>query len=380
MSASKRQGDLSRISGVATLWKLSIKALWLRLRHDLASELTVLAATGILCALFFYMFNDFINVQVQTISSAMRASFALFFGLALCFVGALLAGRLIGEEDDPKHSFTAAAEWLGDHPALINKFRWVRSATIMISVVMVFQFIIGSRFLTLSPLQHGMTSFTMILTALAFAQWTGRHLNQKKNEHRKASRLLQVTSRKKLLLNWRINLLSRGIPAGNLAACLALGAWLLTMVMTMQQAPAFVLAAAALLTGWLASLPLTFLLAADLEHAWIDKSSGLTHDEFVGIYKKMAIAGAFFLAMIHVWPAWSTGNPSIAAAAATPLLSLTPIALQIDPRKPAVTALANFLVALFAGTAVIAHIGAVAILVVLWFWGHDAQRGRFYRA
>jgi hypothetical protein len=365
---------------VSKLWRLSIKAMFLRLRHDLASELTVLAATGILCALFFYMFNDFINVQIKSISDGMRQKFGHFFGLSLCMIGALLAGRLIGEEDDPKHSFTATAAWLGANTQSLMKFRLLRVLTILTATVLLFQYLMGSSFLEHSLPQHVLTTTSMVMVSFAFARWTGNHLKNLKLQHRQTTKLLQAKDRKTLIFNWRVNLLARGLPAGNLAAFLALLMWILNMALTIQGAPAFVLAAAALLTGWLASLPLTFLLAIDLEHSWLDKSSGLTHEEFTSIHKKMALIGATLMVVMHLWPAWVARNPSIAAAAATPLLSLTPIALQLDPRKPAVTALANFLVSLFAGTAVIAHIGGLAALVVLWFWGHDAQRGRFYRA
>jgi hypothetical protein len=166
-------------------------------------------------------------------------------------------------------------------------------------------------------------------------------------------------------------------------SCLAL--------LALRGAPPFALALAGIILSWLASIPAALLIARDLPHAWVDKALGITHDEFNGAYQRLALGAAGCTAvvtLIALAPGFVSGALQLNAKLALSLLGiaisaplcLSAIVFQVDARRAAIPVLANFIVTLFVATAIYAHPAASILLVAIWFWGHDAQKGRFYRA
>src|SRR5687768_678497 len=71
--ADHRGGGMAR---AARLYLTELCSFAHRLRHDLAREMVVLACSLVLLATFLYVFNDFLNVQVSSLSGTMRERFA----------------------------------------------------------------------------------------------------------------------------------------------------------------------------------------------------------------------------------------------------------------------------------------------------------------
>ena len=84
-----------------------------RLRHDLARESVVIICGFILLSLFYYIFNDFLNIEINSLSSQMRDHFGLYLALALYASTAIASGQFIRKEFALARSFPRTAQYLG---------------------------------------------------------------------------------------------------------------------------------------------------------------------------------------------------------------------------------------------------------------------------
>jgi len=384
---------------VRTLWWLSMKAHGHRIRHDLGGELAVLASAGVLAALFLYMFNDFINVEVRSLSAGLQRILATGVGIVILVTSALFAGRMIAEEDDPTNSFSAAARLFGTPEESIRAFRLLRQLTVSAVIVGAGWLIAATWFLDLQWFAHGILVALSFGIATVWARMSGRVLiadaGAADREIRRTTGAARGSpepeSRSKSILSWRLAALRRGIPALPVIGFALLGIGVALALLALRGAPPFALALLVIAVTWTASIPTALLLARDLPHAWIDKAAGITHEEFNGAYQRLAVRVALVslgITIVTLVPAIIAGTLimniklacSLAGIAITAPLCLSATQFQVDARRPAISVLANFIITLFVATAIYAHPLASILLVAIWFWGHDAQRGRFYRA
>src|SRR5262249_43998386 len=111
------------------LYAISLLALAHRLRHDLARELVVLVCTLVLLATFLYVFNDFLNVQVSSLSTAMRARFADAALGGLLATAFAVGVKLVRDELYGNASLARMARRMGESPATLRAFLILRGAT-----------------------------------------------------------------------------------------------------------------------------------------------------------------------------------------------------------------------------------------------------------
>jgi hypothetical protein len=153
-------------------------------------------------------------------------------------------------------------------------------------------------------------------------------------------------------------------------------------------APLVAPVAAAFVAGVLIAAILALALAEDLQHAWVERALGVSHDEIVLAYFHIAVVlaapAAALTALLLGLTAPSTEALADALKPAAVLL-VTPlfapyVLFQIDARRPGVNVMGLIIVGLFLGTAVFAHWLAVIVPIIAKAAIAGNQAGRFHRA
>ena len=108
------------------LYYLSYSSLVKRIRYDLAKETVIGFCSLIIISLFYYIFNDFLNIEIQKISLKMRDSFAYYLANAIILLSAIAAGRSIRSERLDSRSCGNAFKYLGEDPKVLRDYWLLR--------------------------------------------------------------------------------------------------------------------------------------------------------------------------------------------------------------------------------------------------------------
>ncbi len=341
----------------------------------------MLVASGVLFATFFYVFNDFLNVQVAALSKAMRDHFASYASYAVWLLAVALAARGIRRERVEERTVSAMARALGEAESTVRAYLALQ-AVFMLTVWHGLAWLLVVRLLMQPSAKMAFVlEAAMIGASLALSRMPARPARQRKS----ASLSLDLAMR--LLgdvAGWRFAQLVFGNRAARLALVLGLVFLALAALAAHAAAPLFVAAAAALAGGIVASTSLAFQMAEDLQVAWTERSLGVTHDQFLGAYQLVGFvlgSAALLLGFVATFTALTPLDAlKVGVLAALPLGIAPLILLTIDGRKPAVNVLITLIVATFVGTAVLAHWLSLALLPLLRHYALKTSAGRFYRA
>ena len=375
---------MGRIFYLYQLWWLSLLH---RLRHDLARELTVLIASLVLFATFFYVFNDFLNVQVASIAQSMQQSFAHTLTLGLLLLVTVAAIYYINKT--PKRDTTSMAETLGESRSVVRGWLFCRALT-LISF-----WHGGGWFISQRWLEYWSTS-RVLITEVCLLIVTAVVCNRIRIARLfRSTDLSNQQSKSQVLVYWRLKQMIWRRPSSRFIVILATLFLGLEAVATQSGAPFFVVALATMAGGYLLSGILCVQMAEDLRHAWLERGLGVSHEEFMRSYQLVAtIIGSIsgLAAVLVYFLAKSvTAGYSVTildAATASKLLPLgalssviTPsLLLQIDGRRPAINFLIVFLATMFVGTAILAHWLGILLVPLVIMTANPNQAGRFYRA
>ncbi len=356
------------------LYLSGITSIFNRLRHDLGRELTVLTASVVLFATFFYVFNDFLNVQVLSLSAAMRERGAELATAVLLLVATMTSARFIRDELRGDRTLSRLATYLGETQGTVRTYLVLRFATTLVVVHgaawwATFRWLIRPESTLVAGAEAAMLAATFLLSRLKPS----------------AKSLAASTTTHTTLSSWRWHQLTRRNRATK--ACLVAAAPFLGLVAwsAWRSAPLFVSVAAAMLMGILAASSLAFQMAEDLPNAWTERGMGVSHDAFVKAYVqlgiRLAVWSAGLAAAVYFAATMSfAGAYKVALVAAIPAVAAPGLLLQVDGRRPAVNVILIILAGLFLGTAVYASTFALILIPILHYYALQSQAGRFYRA
>ena len=95
------------------LFFLSLKALWHKLYFDVYREIVIFISSFIIISLFLYIFDDFLNTQIATISKPLQNYFTTWIERCLIFILPILCFRHLQKERQDKNHFFALIHHLG---------------------------------------------------------------------------------------------------------------------------------------------------------------------------------------------------------------------------------------------------------------------------
>ena len=381
----------------AALYTLGIRAFFHRLRFDLARELVVGICALVLLSLFVYIFNDFINIKLKSLSTGMSQVFARVMGSLVLSTATLIFAAQLRADRRSGSSIGSMASRLGEHPRTILLFRTMKLLTIFIIVEGAALFVTIRWFgLPGFPWLAILLGFWLVILLLAW-RISGSPLEEGSPGQERRPRLTLrpvaagPTGRPGTILRWRVGQMSLGrttriclmlVPAFSLPVFLA--AWSGTHFLA-----GFL---AALVSGLFAAAAMATQLGQDMRYAWAERSMGVSHQDIITAWNRTglglaALTGALLLT------AWMMGSllagsslppvtdlvALVAAGAVSPLV-MPPLMFQIDPNRAALQMITCTLVSLFLATAIFAHWASLLLVPLLHYYGHQYQTNRFYRA
>ena len=358
------------------LYAYSVLTPWRRVRYDLGKEITVLLCALVVGATFIYIFHDFLNHAVATISATMRASFARVAALLGTTVVAFRLGKFLRRASSDR--YCQLQRQLGASPRQLHIFLLLRAsgALLLSSTIVV---LLYHSLLRVTP----DTPFLLVLplALLLGASSTHRALRQPQPQRR---------AHQHTLFSWRWQQILHGerLLLGS-AASLALSCFPLSYF----NAPLPVFGCVALCCGLLASFSLAAQAARDAQFAWAERNFGISHAQYVRTCEQIGAHLGLCCALLCMCSVTS-GQLLLATQPLTLLVVAVKVALlaalapllmplllfQIDVRRAAVQFIVVTLCTLFIGTAILASWFGVLLYPLLRWYALRCSEGRFYRA
>ncbi|MCX6106635.1 MAG: hypothetical protein NTY08_12470 [Proteobacteria bacterium] len=364
-----------------------------RLRHDLGRELSILTASCVMFATFFYVFNDFLNVQVAEIALNMRHAFARTLAIVVLLI-CTAAGAFYVRKQAARSVMQMAAQ-LGESDNTLRTYRYLHAGTLLSAWhggawYLILRWLEPWPVLSLVVAEGGMLIITFILPEISKSQ-EGQGLEPKTKQRQVARAQTKIS----VLTQWRLQQILSRSRLSRIFLALSVGFLTLVALAAARSAPPFVAATAGLAAGYCTAATLCVQMASDLKHAWLERGVGVTHDEFIRAYHytggilgllvgcSVAIAYLVGIGAGSVSPTMEATiltAAKVLAVAAVPAVTAPCLLLQIDGRRLAVNLLLILIVSLFIGTAVFAHWLGVLLIPLLIGAAGPSQAGRFYRA
>lgn len=367
------------------LLKIHLLSFFHKLRHDFIREIVVGFCSLVLLGLFYYVFDDFLNVEVAKLSLAMRDRFAEALAWGILLVGAFFGGRWTkGFFVVPSSLFNRIA-LLGESPTVLRCLGVFHVIIVLASVFgPLWWFVDG----VLIDWKRGkaLAVFLVMLT-LSSVSWLLKEPAPRDWQDKPSLSFSPLLA----LVQWRL----RQIFFRNRVSQFCLGlSFLFTGVSLLAGFSGFPFVAvfcSSYIVGSLGACALAFQFSEDIQVGWVEKNLGISHEFYMHALSLSSIVVALLLAVCNSL-AWSAGALSVGETQVVEngLKALTvtfipgwmvPFAFfQIDARRPALTILVTFLSGLFVATAIYASWFSMLLLPLIVYYGYQSQEGRFYRA
>jgi hypothetical protein len=366
---------------------IDIKGFGRKLRYDLAREVVVLLCVTVLLALFYYVFNDFINEKLADVSQKLKiiVSYVVALAMTALFYGYVRQSIRHAMYDTPNVS--SFAKWMGVSEGVTKKFMFIKTALTLGALFAVNVFTIQKIFAVIPLHLNLVANIGAILVTLLSLK-----IKYKAAEYteEKIAAPWQSAQTAKMMFLYRLDLLlKRGSSARRMIIFAGFAA-IASCVMAYLQTPMVALVLMFFVSGFIASTSLALLLAEDLKQAWVDKSLGVSHENFVRVYSHMsmlvglallAVTIAILLPLALTQHSLTLVNiAQLGFICATSSLVFPAIMFQIEPRRAVIQMMVSFLIGLFVITAIYAHILSIVLIPLVTSQSQAMQLGRFYRA
>ena len=369
---------------------LSYSSLIKRIRYDLAKEAVIGFCSLIIISLFYYIFNDFLNTEIQKISLKMRDSFAEYLANVLLIVTAIAAGRSVRNEKFDDRSCGNAFKFLGEDPKVIRKFWMLRIPS---KVVL---FYVPSWFICLNSLVDWQWTrivaylFGMLVISTLLIFYPGSTtVETEVVASRKSILSNHPYSASAALLQWRLKQMLQRNRLAQIFISISLGfsAFLAALSHPIEPFVIFL----SMLSGLLMAFAVSFQIASDLSYSWIEKNLGVSHESYLGTLFKLSVilgslSGAASMGFFGINTLINGIGLNWSLLIKVFFIGLTPsflvpnIIFQIDARRTFIQVLNIILASLFVSTAIFANLAGVLLLPLIAYYGVSSQQGRFYRA
>lgn len=360
-----------------------------KLRHDLIRELVVAFCSLILLALFYYVFNDFLNTEVKNISIPMRDYFAQTLAYILMVVSAFSAGRLIRSFFVNPQSLFQSTRFLGENPFARKCLAVFHTLLILCLVYIPIWKLIDAKLVQWSALRIAVSSCMMLLISLlaAFLRETPERNHVPETSKRKP------TSSLKAMLYWRLQILLKRNKLTQFCFFLFLLCNTILGLASYLSLPFVAAFAISFWGGFLGACALSFQCAEDLDTSYLEKSSGVSHDTYLRMLFALSLILGTGLASLHAltWAVMKVFTQTLDLGVlldslriffitGIPSWIVPAVLFQIDGRRALISILASFLVGIFIATAIYASWFSLVLLALIAYYGFSSQEGRFYRA
>ena len=248
-----------------------------RLSHALGHIITVTAATAVICALFLYVFHDFISHHLTSIDSALATTARQWFSGLLIVIAAAAIGRYIRDLMLQDRDWGHFLGLQGFAPGIIHQIKKNLSLVMAIPAMVIVAIIVHQFFgpLNISHLYLGIFC-TAAMIAITRTKIT---LNQPITKERAPNQ--SETGIHPPLTAWRASrLMGNDWKGAHLRVLAALPILFGTTSLAMRQPPPLT-QVCVLAGGIILSWTVPILIAEDLKSTWIERQSAVSHEQWI---------------------------------------------------------------------------------------------------
>lgn len=359
-----------------------------KLFHDLVKEIVIALCGCVLGALFFYIFDDFINKELSNLSYNLKALFAKILSWTLWGAISFFLGSLISKNlNDPRSIFNFSKK-IGETPKIIRIYLSIFiGSTYLIfggSVLFVIQSWLSAW--VIEDILH----LTIVLLGVGLVGFSSQS-SVKTLKHRS---LKYPKSKILILFVWRLQQLFYRSKSMRWCAMLALFFVLLNFYSSIKNLPFLANFLSSFSSSLFISFGLILFLSEDIKHCWLERQSGVSHRDFLfsinllslflGLINTTINIATYEVSRIFANSAenylFSTNHLTIISVSLALPMLVPQVFFQIDPRRSSLIMITCFILGLFLCTAFFASPFAIILLPVTIYYGWVSQEGRFYRA
>lgn len=361
----------------------------IRIRYDWGRELLVIASTGILLGLFYYIFHDFLHEKLSDLPAALRLAIAdrlvMVFLLSLGIWNSSRIRALF--QDGP--GWASFALRSGEEPVVVSWFQRVQALLVILVSYGLFWYFFAAAFIQWPLARCILLQAVSLGLGALFYLWIGPAQGQTLGQTLKPILKDPPSSRAHTLRSWRWFQMLQRNRLCRLCLALSLCLQLLIGVMHGLAWPLFLAVLATMLSSALLAWAIAFQLEEDMRAVWFERQMGCSHEEFVRVYEQLSLMLGLGLGLISLLMAVIGGVP--ARVPLTEWLKLLPIAalfplitpsimFQVAPDRPLLQILTSSLIGLFLGTAIYASAWAILLVLVAIRYAKTYQKDNFYRS
>lgn len=366
------------------LVKIQLRSILRKIKYDLVSEIVVLFCSVVLIGLFYYIFQDFLNDKLKSISKETQGTIAMSFSGIILFLSTILLKSSLERINPYYPSIENFAGRIGSSPKVLRYFRILRSLFAQL-VVFGLQWI----FITNYLYQFELLQILMIqfVCTLIISIPVSKNSTSKQDSSPYKAMELNTDRTIPILMKWRWIQITRRKRNSQISLLFALAISTCIGFGTQFNLPPGGLVLLAMLVSILSAGSLIFLLEKDVKHLWLEKSFGISHSDFTRCYLYLGLLiGGFYGLFIFVLAKFlspsdiPTDLPTkLALISFIGPTCVAAIMFQLDASRAFLQFMSIFFISLFLGTAVFINLLFFVLLPVLIFYAMQYQNQQFYK-
>ncbi len=369
-----------------TLLFLNLKSFIHKIRYDLVNECVVGICSLVLFSTFFYIFNDFLNDKVASISSSMKNSLAVASSLILIALISYFISSFIKKENTNTSSFTRFTFFIGESNTIRQVYRFLR--TLIVAVVLFsISWLIIYRYIH----KFSFNSFLIIQALSIVAIYVLTLMNFSSHDRIRNYDYTRCHSTVSTMVRFRLNSITRS-HLSLFFLVLSVISILTGCYFLISGSPLILPMLLCFLAGFFIATVTSCQTKSDLESIWIDRLLGVSEKDFFKTYRYLililtSLVGLpLLISLIISFTAEvsSMDFPQMDVLKLPFILLVCPylmpnLIFQIDPKRPIIQILIVFMIGLFVATALWASWLSLLLVFIINYYGRTTQEKRFYR-
>jgi hypothetical protein len=367
------------MTNILTLIGLDFKSYLRKLLYDFSREIVIITSTAVLCALFFYIFGDFISDKLKDIPRARVNTIASYIAVAFTIVSHFFWYKLIISNKLAKDSLYQTFLRLGQEKMGLQVYLCLSFILECSIFFYLFDYAVNKWIYAFS-LNDWLQLEVLLSTLVPICYFMN---SSQKSKEVSSVKSINFQASNSALYKWRYSQLLFRNRASQV--CLVIAALFTFSLCYFSYSS--INSSALILLSMLISLGLTWALAfqlqEDMNHSWIEKILGVSQDELENCYLLLALFLSIPTSLILASLSYLARSDAllsfqVAAICISGPICFNAIMFQIDPRRPLIQILSSLLIIIFIGTAIFAHPLAVLLIPILIYYGKTHQVDQFY--
>ena len=116
------------------VYLMFLKSIFNKIRYDLAAEIVVAICSIVLGGLFVYIFSDFINIKIGSLSTEMRITLSKWASAGILATAVAMTIRIFRSYHSRVHDFPQLMLRMGEQQGVVKTFSILRYITVITAI------------------------------------------------------------------------------------------------------------------------------------------------------------------------------------------------------------------------------------------------------